>query len=256
MMMSKNNRGMRHGTCRICGEETLLSFEHIPPRKTGNKGPANLYKPQLVDSTSPIPFVSFDHPKYDHQNRRGMGGYTLCEGCNNYCGQFYVQPFCDYYEMMKRAIRLVGSEELKPNPWLVFESVPVILPAVFKQLIANMCCTTQPGSMLDCRDFLLDKNNNEFPERFNLYMQLVSPGSRFLQTGWGRFITLDKIYFTAAMLSIPPLRLFLVDRHTSDLVFINEPDRYNLGMDITYYAKIPWSRSSNDVLAPFDYEAK
>lgn len=254
--MSKNNRGMRHGRCRICGEETLLSFEHIPPRKTGNKGPANLYKPQLIDSNSTIPLASLDHMKYDHQSRRGMGGYTLCESCNNYCGKFYVQPFCAFYEMMKEAVRSLSPEEMKSSPLLAFESVPVILPAVFKQLVANMCCTTQSGSMLDCRDFLLDKNNTEFPEHFNLFMQIVSLDARFLQTGWGPFIFMDETYCMATMLSIPPLRLILVDRHTSDLAFIDNPDYYNLGMDITYYSTIPWNRSVNNVIVPFNDAAR
>lgn len=254
--MSKNNRGMRHGTCRICGEETLLSFEHIPPRKTGNKVPVNFYKPRLLDNNSAIPLASLNHMQYDHQSRRGMGGYTLCESCNNYCGRFYVQPFCAFYEMMKQAVRSLRPEEMKPSPLLAFESMPVILPAVFKQLIANMCCTTQPGSMLDCRDFLLDKNSTEFPGHFNLYMRIVSLDSRFLQMGWGKFFFLDETYCTAAMLSIPPLQLILVDRHASDLAFIDNPDHYNLGMDITYYSTIPWDRSVNDIIVPFIYAAR
>lgn len=252
--MPKKNRGMKHGICRICGEEALLTFEHIPPKMTGNNTRANVYRPRLVNNSNnkeSNSTVSNPFMQYAYQSRRGMGDYSLCERCNNYCGRYYVQPFNDFYGMIKQAVGSLQSEEMRPGTLAIFDSLHIIPPAIFKQLMANMCCTTQPGPMSICKDYLLDKTDKNPPTRFQLFMQLVPLSSRYISTGWCSLRFKNNTYCQAAMLSIPPLKLTLVDRYKSDLAYISSPAINDLGQDITYFARLPWCKSPHTMMTPF-----
>ena len=63
---------MKKGICHICLEEKPLTFEHYPPSKSFNNGRV------LIG---------------DKISQKGIGGYTLCEKCNNLTGGWYNNDF-------------------------------------------------------------------------------------------------------------------------------------------------------------------
>ena len=95
------------GTCHICGEYGLLSFEHIPPRSAFNNRPVISLSFDRAISLGPDDIVK--GPK----QQKGMGGYTLCERCNNLTGHWYGSQFVDWcYQGMEILQRSGGRPTL------------------------------------------------------------------------------------------------------------------------------------------------
>jgi hypothetical protein len=78
------------GFCRICGEVRPLSYEHIPPRTGGNATTARGVDMWTV-ATSPDPLQFPTRGWFPAQ--RGIGGYVLCEPCNNNVGGRYATAY-------------------------------------------------------------------------------------------------------------------------------------------------------------------
>lgn len=77
------------GVCRLCGEEIILSKEHIPPKSSGNK--CNFTKMTLDDWLK-------NHLETDTQSKKiveqgGIFGFTLCRKCNSLTGQLYGDEY-------------------------------------------------------------------------------------------------------------------------------------------------------------------
>ena len=68
------------GYCHICGKYGKLSFEHIPPQKALNNNKALVYTGENA-----IKRYKGENAKYKNQ-QQGMGGFTLCDNCNNNTG--------------------------------------------------------------------------------------------------------------------------------------------------------------------------
>jgi 5-methylcytosine-specific restriction endonuclease McrA len=79
---------MKTGTCHVCGKFGPLSFEHIPPRSTGNNHVVQIYSGDQVIKNSLTGSDDASALKYK-PSQGGMGFYSLCESCNNYLGQNY-----------------------------------------------------------------------------------------------------------------------------------------------------------------------
>ena len=189
--------GMSVGICRICGERKPLTFEHIPPRATGNDHTVKVYTAYRehgdgglnADAITRSMFGDgdLDDLKY-RQSQRGMGVETICRDCNSYLGINYVQPFVGLFDDVRQSATNVLAEiggrkgqavglDLRGFPPLAF----------FKQVVSNFCATAD--GMLDCKDFLLDRENTDFPERYRLHMFIVPDlGAYKLMTGWMAYL--------------------------------------------------------------------
>jgi hypothetical protein len=147
----------------------------------------------------------------------------------------YVSEFNGLYNAVKY---FTLQSKFNTSDWLVhFETIRLMLLAFFKQVISNFCSTTAPGSMLDCRDFLLDRENTAFPERYQLHMYVVPDlTARQVFTGWQMPLFEDRSYYSVACLYIPPFAFLLYDRNSSSEL----PDRYG---DMTAMCQTPWGTS-------------
>ncbi len=77
------------GTCRICCQLRLLTFEHLPPRAAGNSvrargAPAAR---MLQDETIEFPSNGWTDAQ------RGVGAHVLCGPCNSHCGLHLVPEY-------------------------------------------------------------------------------------------------------------------------------------------------------------------
>lgn len=235
------NRRNNYGVCHVCGETKHLTFEHIPPQSSGNTAPVKQYTAAAM-LDHPAAFKGdFTGVKY-RNSQRGIGGYTLCEDCNSYLGRNYVPVFSMFYtELMGIMLKgtFLNTEKLVT---LSYTGTP-LLP-IFKQIIANFCCVNHPGMVRGCKDYLLDKENNIFPDRYKLYLS-INPyeDGRFFSTGFiGTFHDNSKADFIS-VLSMPPLVLTLLD--------VDQSDNRSLDLcDITSFGSCDWDKTYDTEITP------
>jgi hypothetical protein len=95
-------KGIKRGYCRICGQYSELTADHIPPRSCGNAGEVNI----TIDGVS---YISHD----------GFSCKTICGNCNNnLLGASHDLEFKKLYDIFMNQ-RLVAKENQK-----------IILPAL------------------------------------------------------------------------------------------------------------------------------
>jgi hypothetical protein len=74
--------------CRICGEVTRLSFEHVPPKGTGNTG-----RVEMLGIEAWLAREDHGAEVRGEISQRGSGAYSLCRDCNSRAGELYVPEF-------------------------------------------------------------------------------------------------------------------------------------------------------------------
>ncbi len=154
------------GTCRLCGDTKLLTFEHIPPRSAFNDN-------ERVFTTLHDHLSGRSHTKF----RRGLGTFSLCQACNNKTGALYGAA---YVEWARQALGFVEQVPDAIPQMLPFEIRP--LP-VIKQLCV-MAIAMAPESSLtyheEIRAFVLNHESQCLPSKYRLYAYLnVDGGPRF-----------------------------------------------------------------------------
>lgn len=226
--------------CHVCGSEGPLSFEHIPPKSMGNNhGVRNFRGIDIIKKAGAFDASSLDGVRFTKMNR-GSGVSTLCRNCNSYFGTHYVKVYAD-------CIKELGARFLQQPPTdgsrsVHLEGGNVNLLAFFKHAISNFCATTPFGTMLDCKEFLLDRESSDFPSRYRLYMFAVpDPDSLMVQTGWMTLFTRQGAY-TLAHVALYPVGFTLVDEDASDFI----PPF--LGCNITDMASLRWGDKPDFVL--------
>ena len=111
------------GICHLCGIQTKLSFEHVPPQSAFNdQGILRSTFEQMLENEHPDDFKG-------RQQQRGAGGYTLCEKCNNDTGLWYVPAFTSWAQ---QAMRFVIGTRGRPTLEYPFNLFPL---RVLKQVI-------------------------------------------------------------------------------------------------------------------------
>lgn len=228
------------GSCHICGREGKLSFEHIPPRSMGNNHGVRSYRGvDIIKKAGGFDASVRDGVRYAKM-RRGAGFSTLCAKCNSYLGANYVREFTG-------CVKELGASFIRNPPGgdaraIHLEGGKINILAFFKHVISNFCATTPCGSMADCRDFLLDRESNDFPGRYRLYMYAVpDPESMMITTGWMVPITKRGAY-TLAHVAMFPAGFTLLDTALSDLI-----PPY-LGCEITAMANQKWGERPDFIL--------
>lgn len=128
-------RKMEFGQCRLCGDETLLSYEHVPPRVTFNRG--TYVEKDIKDFIGPGS-RDWDEPpdRRGKQIQGGNGGKWLCPPCNSFLGREYVP---EYSNMVRRLVEGVPNEDDE----IVLEGIR--LKRVFKQVIGMFCAINASG---------------------------------------------------------------------------------------------------------------
>ena len=86
---------MKEGRCHICGDVKRLTFEHIPPRVSGNNTPAKMVSGEQIIGKNRDPWEM--NGLYYTPQQRGMGGTVLCKSYNNNTGSWYADAFNSFY---------------------------------------------------------------------------------------------------------------------------------------------------------------
>lgn len=94
-MGRKERRKKIIGTCRLCGENKKLTFEHIPPKCTDNN--------KQIKTIDMIEFMQFEgNPKEfvptKYEQIRATGDHILCSSCNSWMGARFIKDFKKMYQ--------------------------------------------------------------------------------------------------------------------------------------------------------------
>lgn len=223
------------GECHVCGKQCSFSFEHIPPRSTGNKTRARVYSGvDIIRKQGIGPIKSLDNLKYD-QMQQGSGAYSLCRSCNSYFGVNYVKAFAEALNETRGLFLNTLPPGEKVNS-TILQTDKMHALAFFKHVISSFCATTQPGTMLDCREFLLNRESNAFPDHYKLFMFAIpDTNSKQLWTGWVTALMDDYGLLKVAYLTTPPFGFSLYDTEnsTTTIPFV--------GCDITSLSTCKWN---------------
>ncbi|HZV71406.1 MAG TPA: hypothetical protein VFG10_17745 [Saprospiraceae bacterium] len=150
------------GTCCICGEERVLTFEHFPPQSAGNKSPVFM---QRADNILPINNVLYGKKSRSH---KGLGDKTLCQSCNNNTGSCYGNSYSSF---ATQGLKILQERKLERD--LVRFKLDIQPLNVFKQILAIFCSTDRAGylrGLPQMKNFLLIPDSKTFPSGFKLYM--------------------------------------------------------------------------------------
>lgn len=236
------------GICHVCGKRGKLSFEHIPPKSMGNTGRSRRYAMvDIVGGNHRFDISDKTGVRYEQQ-QQGCGVRTICESCNSFFGQNYVNEFSG---CIREFAGILGSESPGANQTGIhLEGQNINVLGFFKHVISNFCATTQEGSMSDCREFLLNRDSTAFPTRYGLFMFAVpNMAEGFVSTGWCQLLINDgRLGFVqAAALAYYPIGFYLLHKELS-----TTEATFCLGCDITSMAKFAWGeRPQHKLDLPF-----
>lgn len=150
---------MIEGKCKVCGKTEKLSYEHVPPRKAFNWWKQKVYSgPELIKHIQ-----SSDYP-WDVKNMRGkekqggVGGFTLCQSCNNSTGSWYSQSFKDFSAQGLKCV--VKHKKVSGCITVEFKGIKPL--NVMKQIICMFLSINNPDFSdihPELRKFVLDREN-------------------------------------------------------------------------------------------------
>lgn len=165
------------GNCYICNEYGKLTFEHIPPKSVFNDKLVKVYQgdsyAKLISDKNRYPWEK-DGIKYKSQ-QRGMGGYTLCERCNNITGKFYGE---EYKKWVYTILSFINKNRLEfENSNNATVTLKGTYPGRFIRQVLSMICSTYPGfteQNLFVKEMLLNRDfvYKDVPP-FKIYMYLL-----------------------------------------------------------------------------------
>ena len=246
--MAKQTRP--EGVCHLCGEHCVLSFEHVPPEKAFNDKPAFL-----------IPFEEAIHlgPDDEPQSRpkkqqRGMGGFTLCESCNNNTGSWYGGHFVQWsYD----AAMLLERSDGKPTLHYPYYIYP--LP-ILKQIISLFLSVNSPRMQRkhsELAHFVLNKEVKYLNPRYRFFAYYTTEG-RPRQLPFGRMydIFTDTDPYLSEITTFPFGYVMTIDSKTPDsrLFDISHFSRYEY--DEFVVLSLRFAVLPTHVTVPGDYRTK
>lgn len=172
-----NNSNME--LCSICGQKKKLTFEHMPPRSSGNKNPVN-----IVGLENLTPLGGYLHGKFK-KSPQGMGGYKLCQICNNLTGSWYAESYIELSNQTNKAINEnLGRKDVEFS--CKFKPLNFL-----KQVISLLLCSDQATGLLreevQQTNFILDKEEQEISDKIfvskNITLQPTF-GFKGFTSGW------------------------------------------------------------------------
>ena len=127
--------GKHIGVCKLCGKNTELTFEHVPPKSAFNNCKVTIADGlESLTRDDILPWES-DGLKGEI-SQRGRGGFYLCGDCNSKTGAWYV-PF--YEEFVKRLHFAIKNEDIHELGGIQIYTKCIRPLAILKQILVMFC---------------------------------------------------------------------------------------------------------------------
>lgn len=205
--------------CAICGKETKLTFEHIPPRNAlNNTGSRVITGDEFINLMSSENRMPWDTTGLHYVNQqRGAGLYSLCKSCNNLTGTFYGDEYCKVANAF--AYYMQEHEKEVKECIAINLNVKDMYPLKFIKQVLSMFCSTTLGlteKYHEIRELILDKDKVLSNPNFKISMFLMK-NKRFLYTGQNaELIKFSKIRVLSTMDLYPFGFVFDYDKNYED----------------------------------------
>lgn len=250
----------KEGKCRICGKIGTLTYEHVPPKKAFNSNKAFIHMGEeiLKQATSGFPW---ELPKSKgKQLQRGIGGYTLCEKCNNDTGANYGNAFVDF---IYKGYRETHNKKYINNSWVTITLDEIYPLRIIKQIMSMFFSINNPDlsdAHEELREFILSKEKRGVSEKdFGFYLYILQ-GIILKRLG---IIVIGNIYCNpfkprvVSELSTPPFGLVLEFQPKDksgfcDITFF--ANEFDFDQKATIKLKIPVYGSNS--WFPLDYRSR
>ena len=211
------------GTCRICGNEGPLSFEHVPPRAAFNDRPVVLHRFEEIQDLGPDEYAPGGRIQ-----QKGAGDYTLCPRCNNNTGSWYGHHFVEWcHQGMEILVRAGG----RPSLFYLNYVFPL---SIVKQVATMFFTVNGPGfrnANPDLVQFILDRDRKYLPPNYRFFTYFMGAG-RLRSTGVaGMLDTIRGEVSIMSEFSFPPLGYLLTLK--------GEPPDERL-FEITHFARFDY----------------
>ncbi|MDP1802527.1 MAG: hypothetical protein Q8L81_14300 [Bacteroidota bacterium] len=166
------------GTCRICGVDKELSYEHVPPRIAFNKTTRHVSVPH--DEWTKIDNFLEYKPK-GKILQGGIGYYSLCRDCNSFLGQNYVKA---YEQWVLTGIQIISKYKVDYFNYVALQQEPL---KILKQIISMFIAMNDKWYLEEYPElasFVKDPNSNILPDKFRVFAYLNNQGQyRYFKHG-------------------------------------------------------------------------
>lgn len=202
------------GTCKLCGQQKKLTFEHVPPESAFNSISVKEFPPE---ATVDMMTGAGGRKPWDFSglkgkvNQRGGGGYYLCSDCNNNTGSWYIS---EYVKLANTFHHIITTNEMESGNTCSFH-LKDVFPLRILKAIMTMYCDINNGCMGDdqLREFLLNKESRNFDsEKYKLYIYIASQGMRRISGISAMFIEGIGIVMTSEIGSYPVGTILCIDK--------------------------------------------
>lgn len=211
------------GVCRICGDYTKLSFEHIPPRKAFN------------DNRVTFETIHDTFSKKSRTSQRGMGDYSLCESCNNNTGSWYGAAFVKWTQQgFEWLDKIGGSSDLS----LPFHLMPLnVLKQILVMMLA-MSTSKRLNHLEEVRRFVLNKEQRYLPPYLKVFTYFNLSGKpRYVSDVAVMRVDLGEVVFVDAEVALPPFGYVIASSEKSKSL----PSMLDL-YDITWFSEFDYGQ--------------
>ncbi len=145
-----------HGRCHICGKNSKLSYEHVPPAAAFNSNKAFImHGDQILGKDKPWDFAGVK----GEQLQRGIGFYSLCSKCNNFTGAKYAPAFVEFIRQGYEVVEYKPDEVKTSQITVQFRNIYPL--HIIKEIVA-MFLSINPPELADVhpelRAFILNPN--------------------------------------------------------------------------------------------------
>lgn len=158
---------MEDGTCRLCGNKTKLSFEHVPPAATLNKNTRYV----LVEFEKYLESKNIlkDPPK-GKVKQGGIGYNSFCRDCNSFLGSTYVNA---YKRWVSGGMEILKDTEYAFHTYQIKEIQPLY---IMKQVISMFLAINGEWwleSYPELAQFVKDPTSQVLHKKYQLFTYLT-----------------------------------------------------------------------------------
>lgn len=178
---------MEKGICCICGCYKNLTYEHIPPRGSGNSINVKSYKinyinvedeDTLLENLNKHTFDNLIEGKKFKQHQRGFGIYGTCERCNNTIKALYDK---EYIKLTNWVLTLIKNDSKlisECSKSMIIQYPHEFIPLYFVKSVIAMFGVLYGESFFknycDLQDFVMNFDSLAFDaKKYKLYMYLL-----------------------------------------------------------------------------------
>ena len=158
---------MKKGICRLCGKETELSFEHVPPKVAFNRN----IKFTSIDFED---YIKTENPLTESPKGKikqgGIGYNSYCKKCNSFLGSNYVPAYARWVE---GGFEILKDTENAQHTYGIKDIEPL---KIIKQIISMFLAINKDWylkSYPELAQFVSNPKTRILPKRYRIFSYLT-----------------------------------------------------------------------------------